>query len=191
MVRIRRRYVFVAALVVGLTAGSYAVASKGFGPLHHGHPPNSKEFHARLNGYQETTGPGPISSTGVGEFRATLVAPDKLHFVLRYSGLEGGNTLFAHVHFGQRSVAGGVSFFFCGGNTKPTPCPNVAGTVEGDVGPADVVGPAGQGIEPGSFAEILKAMQTGNAYANIHTTRWPGGEIRGQINDRDQRQFEG
>jgi hypothetical protein len=48
-----------------------------------------------------------------------------------------------------------------------------------------------QGIEPASFAEILKAMQTGNAYANIHTTRWPGGEIRGQINDRDQRQFEG
>jgi len=191
MVRIRRRYVFVAALVVGLTAGSYAVASKGFGPLHHGHPPNSKHFTARLNGYQETTGPGPISSTGVGEFRATLVAPDKLHFVLRYSGLEGGTTLFAHVHFGQRSVAGGVSFFFCGGGGHPAACPNVSGTVEGDVTPADVIGPNGQGIEPGSFAEILKAMQTGNAYANIHTTRWPGGEIRGQINDRDQRQFEG
>ena len=63
-------------------------------------------------------------------------------------------------------------------------------TVEGDVGPADVVGPNGQGIEPGSFAEILEAMRAGNAYANIHTTRWPGGEIRGQINDNDQRQFD-
>jgi hypothetical protein len=188
MVRIRRRYVFVAALVVGLTAGSYAVASRGFGPLHHGHPPLTTQFHARLNGYQETPA---ISSTGVGDFRATLVAPDKLHYVFRYSGLEGGASIFAHVHFGQRSVAGGVSFYLCGGSTKPTPCPNVSGTVEGDVGPADVIGPAAQGIEPGSFAEILQAMRAGQAYANIHTTRWPNGEIRGQINNKDQREYEG
>ncbi len=33
-------------------------------------------------------------------------------------------------------------------------------------------------------------MRAGDAYANIHTTRWPGGEIRGQINDRDQRELE-
>jgi CHRD domain len=191
---LKRRYVLVAAMIAGLAAGSYAVASKGFGPLHHRDPPNTKNFHARLNGYQEvstTPNTAPVSSTGVGEFRAKLVAPDKLHYVFRYSGLEGGASLFAHVHFGQRGVAGGVSFFLCGGSTKPTPCPNVSGTVEGDVGPADVIGPNGQGIEPGSFGEIIKAMQAGVAYANIHTTRWPGGEIRGQINDRNQRQFEG
>jgi CHRD domain len=186
---LKRRYVLVAAMVAGLAAGSYAVASKGLGPLHHRHPPNTKQFTARLNGYQET--PSSISSTGIGEFRAMLVAPDKLHFVFRYSGLEGGNSLFAHVHFGQRATSGGVSFFLCGGSTKPTACPNVSGTVEGDVGPADVVGPAGQGIDPGAFDEILQAMRAGTAYANIHTTKWPSGEIRGQINDRDQRQFEG
>jgi CHRD domain len=185
---LKRRYVLVAAMVAGLAAGSYAVASKGLSPLHHRHPPKAKEFKARLNGYQETPA---VSSTGVGEFRATLVADDKLHFVFRYSGLEGGNSLFAHVHFGQRAVAGGVSFFLCGGSTKPTPCPNVSGTVEGDVGPADVIGPNGQGIEPGSFAEIVSAMQAGQAYANIHTTRWTGGEIRGQINNKNQREFEG
>ena len=83
-----------------------------------------------------------------------------------------------------------MSFFFCGGSTKPTPCPNVEGTVEGDITAADMVGPNGQGIEPGSFAEILRAMRAGDAYANIHTTRWPGGEIRGQINDENQRALE-
>jgi hypothetical protein len=46
-----------------------------------------------------------------------------------------------------------------------------------------VIGPNAQGIEPGSLAEIVRAMQAGVAYANIHTTRWPGGEIRGQINE--------
>jgi hypothetical protein len=34
-------------------------------------------------------------------------------------------------------------------------------------------------------------MQAGQAYANIHTTRWTGGEIRGQINNKNQREFEG
>jgi hypothetical protein len=184
---LKRRYVLVAAMIAGLAAGSYAVASKGFGPLHRGHPPNTKSFHARLNGYQETPS---LSSTGVGDFRAKLVEPEKLHFVFTYSGLEGGSSAtlpFAHVHFGQRSVAGGVSFFLCGGSTKPALCPYPAGTVEGDITPADVIGPNGQGIEPGSFAEILRAMRAGNAYANIHTVRWMGGEIRGQINDRGPR----
>ena len=33
-------------------------------------------------------------------------------------------------------------------------------------------------------------MWAGHSYANIHTTRWPGGELRGQINDNDQREFD-
>ena len=67
----------------------------------------------------------------------------------------------------------------------------MTGTIEGDITAANVVGPNGQGIEPGSFAEILRAMRAGDAYANIHTSpRWPGGEIRGQINDKNQRELE-
>jgi hypothetical protein len=193
MVWKRRRYVLAAAMLVGLAAGSYAVAAKGFGPLHRGDPPNSKEFRAHLNGYQEVPS---VSSTGVGEFRAKLVEPEKLHYVFRYKALEGGASLFAHVHFGQRSVNGGVTFFLCSTTppiaNKPT-CPNVEGTVEGDITPADVVSSTqatAQGIEPLSFAEILRAMRAGHAYANIHTTRWGGGEIRGQINDHDQKEFD-
>ena len=50
---------------------------------------------------------------------------------------------------------------------------------------ADVIGAAaGQGIEAGDFDEILAAMRAGIAYANVHTTKWPGGEIRGQLERR-------
>ena len=182
MIRRFRIYALAGVVVAALAMGSLAAAGK-LGP---GDPPESKHFKATLNGFQEVPS---VSSTGFGTFEAELVEPQKLHYVFTYAGLEGGNSLFAHVHFGQRSVNGGVSFFLCGGSTKPTPCPNGEGTVEGDVTPADVVGPNAQGIEPLSFDEILRGMRAGHAYANIHTTRWPGGEIRGEINDKDQKEF--
>jgi hypothetical protein len=182
----RRRWfaLLTLAMLAGLAIVTYAVAGHD-GPRR---PPNSKEFKAQLNGFNETPS---VSSTGWGDFRAKLVDKNKLHYEFTYHDLEGGNSLFAHVHFGSRYVAAGVAFFLCGGSTKPDPCPNVSGHVEGDVTPADVIGPNGQGIEPGSFAEILRAMRAGHSYVNIHTTRWPGGEIRGQINDKDQKEFDG
>ena len=115
----------VAAAFVLFAIASYAVAGPHDGP---GKVPDSKKFQARLNGFQETPS---VSSTGFGNFEAELVNDTTLHYVFHYEGLEGGTSLFAHVHFGERSVAGGVSFFLCGGSTKPAACPNVEGTVEG------------------------------------------------------------
>ena len=51
----------------------------------------------------------------------------------------------------------------------------------GTVVAADVVGPAGQGIAPGQIDELMRAMRAGVTYADLHTTQYPGGEIRGQI----------
>jgi hypothetical protein len=184
MVRRLRVWVVAAVVLGGLAAASYAVAGALDKPLKPPKVADSKEFTAHLNSYQEVP---TLSTTGYGDFSAELVSPTQLHYVFRYAALEGGASLFAHVHFGQRATTGGVSFFLCGGNTKPTPCPNVSGEVEGDVGPADVIGPNGQGIAPGQFDEIIRAMRAGYAYANIHTTTYPSGEIRGQINDRENR----
>jgi hypothetical protein len=147
-----------------------------------------------MNGYQEAP---PISTTGFGEFRAQIDdEAQMIRYELTYAGLEGGATLFAHIHFGQRGVSGGVSAFLCGGGDKP-PCPPVEGTVTGVIDPTDVIGPGpgeprpDQGIEPGSFAELVRAMRIGSTYVNVHTTRWPGGEIRGQVADQNQREPRG
>lgn len=153
-----------------LLAGSLAAADHGGG----------KKFRARLDGGHETPS---ISTAAAGQFRATLnAAGDELSYELTYSGLEGGNTLFAHVHLGQTGVAGGVMFFLCGGGGKPA-CPNVEATVTGTVTAADVIGPGGQGIAAGQFDEVIRAMRSGLSYANVHTVSFPSGEIRGQVND--------
>ncbi|HYV06332.1 MAG TPA: CHRD domain-containing protein [Blastocatellia bacterium] len=33
----------------------------------------------------------------------------------------------------------------------------------------------------GEFAEVLAAMRAGTVYVNVHSTVFPGGEIRGQL----------
>jgi hypothetical protein len=160
-------------LLVALGVGSYAIAGAG--------KKNVKSD--TLIGYEENP---DVSSTGTGSFRAEIDdRAQTISYSLRYAALEGGNALFAHIHFGKRAVNGGVSAFLCGGGDKP-PCPATQGTVTGVIDTADVVGPAGQGIEAGSFAELVAAMRAGHTYVNIHTPRWPGGEIRAQVNDRDK-----
>jgi hypothetical protein len=63
--------------------------------------------------------------------------------------------------------------------------------MKGRLTAADVVGPqppgtaATQQIVDGELEEVIAAIRAGAAYANVHTTPSPGGEIRGQIgNDR-------
>jgi len=144
---------------------------------------DKSRFKTALTGYEETPA---VSSAGSGEFAATVDDENQtIHYTLTFANLNG-NVLFAHVHFGQRGVAGGVAAFLCGGGTKPAPC--VPGTtISGTITPADVIGPSGQGIAPGEWNELVAAIRAGVAYANVHSTTQPAGEIRGQINDNDQR----
>ncbi len=89
----------------------------------------------------------------------------------------------AHPHFAQQHVGGSVFGFLCGG-PKPA-CPTPGGTVEGTWTAADVIGPAGQGVEAGSFEEFVRALRAGAVYINVHsngaTPSYPEGEIRGQV----------
>jgi hypothetical protein len=140
-----------------------------------------KKLTAKLSGFLEV--PVSISTAGNGEFRAKVNESETMiTYELEYEDLEGGTVLFAHVHIGQRATAGGVMFFLCGGGGKPA-CPS-SGKVTGTVVAADVIGPAAQGVSPGQFAEAIRTMRTGAAYANVHTTTYPSGEIRGQIRNR-------
>ena len=165
-----------------LVAGLVAISALAVGSALAGDDDDG-DFRASLNGYNEVVGPpeGSVSTTGRGTFRAE-VEGNRIDYTLTYSRLEG-TVSQAHIHFAQRHVGGGVIAFLCGGGDKPA-CPSPSGTVTGTIDPADIIGPEPQGIEPGSFAEAVRAMRAGATYANVHSTpRWPAGEIRGQIGD--------
>jgi hypothetical protein len=178
MGKLATRGLVLAVVIALLGVGSYAIAGGG-----------TKNFRGSpLNGYEENP---DISTVATGSFDARLSNDGtSIHYRLTYSGLEG-DVLQSHVHFGKPAVNGGISFFLCANGNVPAPAPAGtpscggphSGTVEDDIVAADILGPAGQGIEAGNLAEILDAMRAGHAYANVHSTKWPGGEIRAQIND--------
>ena len=151
-----------------------------------------RTFAAHLIGVNETP---IVVSSGTGHATITISHDEKsIAYELSYSGLEGntvpaGKVLFAHIHVGRPTLVGGVAVFFCGGgNTTATQaaCPT-SGTVTGTWTAADVVGPTAQGVDPANqgadeaFARLVDAIKSGLSYANVHTTRSAGGEIRGQI----------
>jgi hypothetical protein len=134
-------------------------------------------FSATLKGVNEVPA---LVTTATGTFTATLNADaSALDFVLTYDKLEGDPTA-AHVHIGQVGVNGGVSFFFCGGGGKPA-CPPAPATITGTIVATDVIGPVGQGVNAGEFSKVVAMLRSGLTYANVHTTRFPGGAARGQV----------
>lgn len=141
-----------------------------------------EKFKATLIGYEEVPA---ISTTGGGSF-TLIIEPGDTGFTyeLTYSGLTG-SVQQAHTHIAQKGVNGGIMVFYCtnlgNGPAGTQACP-ASGTVTGRITAADVIGgAAAQGVSPGEFAEVLKAIRAGTTYTNVHSNLFPGGEIRGQI----------
>ncbi|MGH8027463.1 MAG: CHRD domain-containing protein [Pseudoxanthomonas sp.] len=139
-----------------------------------------------LRGFEEVPS---ISSGAHGMFRAR-VDNGAIAYRLSYEGLQG-DVRQAHIHLGQKSVNGGVSVFLCQTAANPDPtglaptCP-ASGEIAGLLLPANIIGPSGQGITAGEFAELVAAIRKGVAYVNVHSTLFPAGEIRGQLDHGDR-----
>jgi len=120
-----------------------------------------------------------LSTAGNGAFRAKILRNSIIEYKLSYAGLEGGPVTAAHIHFGRAGVNGGIIAFLCG-SEGGRPCP-ASGTVSGIIRAADIIGPAGQGISDGEFAEAVRAILNDTVYVNVHTPEHRAGEVRGQV----------
>jgi hypothetical protein len=142
-----------------------------------------------LIGYQEVPA---VSTVASGDFKAKISNDEsRIDYELSYSDLEGA-VQQSHIHFGQQGVNGGISVFLCtnlgNGPAGTQPCPPAPATITGTIMAADVspnipatAGARTQGINTGELAELIKAIRAGSTYVNVHSTMWPGGEIRSQI----------
>jgi len=140
-----------------------------------------------LTGYEET--PSAVSTTGNGAFTARISDDEsRIDWELSYLDLEGA-VQQAHIHFGQKAVTGPISVFLCtnlgNGPAGTQPCPAPPATISGTIVAADVTNLANErGISAGELVELIKAIRAEVTYVNVHSTRWPGGEIRSQIDGK-------
>lgn len=143
---------------------------------------------ARLSGFQEVP---VVSTTGNGDFRAKInTQTNEIEYEFSYADMQAP-VLQAHIHLGQHSVNGGITVWLCQTAANPAPaavatitpvCSSPAFSSSGIITAASIVGPGGaQQLAAGELAELVRALRAGVAYANVHTTASPGGEIRGQI----------
>ena len=165
-----KRYGFAALLVLATVVTVFAVAE------------GVRRFKGSLTGYEEVPA---VSTVASGDFHATIDDnSNTIQWVLSYRDLEGA-VQQAHVHLGQPGVNGGISVFMCtnlgNGPAGTQPCPAPPATISGTFTAGDVVGPNAQGIAPGEFDELVKAIRAGSTYANVHSTKFPGGEVRSQL----------
>jgi hypothetical protein len=158
----------------------------------------AQDYKARLSGFFEigslTAPTGAILTDGTGTLHLD-VDKNSATYSLTYSGLST-NVTQAHIHFGKVHVAGGIFVWLCGTATNPGPtgtpaCPPTGGTVTGTITAANIVAVGAQNIPAGDFGVLLDALGSNTAYANVHTVKFGGGEIRGQVQLHDEDQDEG
>jgi hypothetical protein len=171
-------------MLVGLVV---AIAIGGTGVVVSADRDHGNRFEATLRGFSEVPS---VSTTGRGFFNARVNKTlQQITWTLSYRNIVNTVTQ-AHLHFAQPGVNGGIMVFLCtnlgNGPAGTQACPPAPATISGTITPADITsGANAQGIAPGDFAELLKALKAGVVYANVHSDVFPGGEVRGQVGDDD------
>ena len=165
-----RIFISVVVAVAALILGGLAIADS-----------HTKNFRASLDGYHETS--LSLSTNGTGSFRARL-NHDWRPAHIRASVLGTGRGKCTIRARSPRTDGDHGRSDVLPLRWRRSSCvPGCPATVTGTVTAANVIGPAGQGVAPGEFQEAIDAMRDGSAYANVHTTMYPSGEVRGQINE--------
>jgi hypothetical protein len=150
---------------------------------------DTEQLSANLTGAQEVP---PNTSTAAGT--ATVNINDdrtQIDFTLTVSTALSGNIREAHIHISPPGVNGPIVLDFCTTSLVTPPanvplpptCPAPPFTLTGTLTAANLrpITPAFQAVGVNSFADAVTQILNGNAYANVHTTAFTGGEIRGQL----------
>ncbi len=143
------------------------VASLGVGAEEYG---KRDDFKAKLTGGQVVP---PVKTMAKGEATFKLGKDDELTYKLTVTDIE--NVSAAHIHIGKMGKSGGpLAGLFAG----PKKDGKFSGTLsEGTITSKELIGP----LTGKSVRDLVELIKSGDAYVNVHTDKYPDGEIRGQI----------
>ena len=142
-------------------------------------------FHANMNAAQEVPTPNVAGFNPVGTAVFTNNGDGTVSYTVNATGLSTSvstaqnPTTFTgmHIHFAAPGVAAGV--------VVPLTTPSLSATaglvaVTGTFSQATITGKDANGVVF-TVAAVLDKMRNNGAYINVHTSRNPAGELRGQV----------
>ena len=155
---------------LALTVG--ALAAIAVPTVASGGSTTTEAFQAKMSGRQEVP---RADTTARGTARISIVRSrsggTRIVWRLTGRGLTG-QPQAAHIHLGRPGESGGVMFPMRG---EPFTLPERGTLRRKDFVPVGNVR---------TFTQALRAIRRGRTYTNIHTVRFPAGEIRGQNRPR-------
>ena len=130
-----------------------------------------QKFTAKLTGKDEVP-PKDTKATGDAEFNLSADG-NKMTYVVNVMNMD--KVTMAHIHSGKVGENGPpVAWLF----NSTTPSGPMNGMLsKGNITASDLVGP----LKGKQMSDLVKLINDGQAYANVHTEPNPKGEIRGQI----------
>jgi CHRD domain len=130
-----------------------------------------KKFTAALSGKNEVP-PKDIKATGSTEF--TVSGDGKtIAYKVDVKGMD--KVTMAHIHQGKAGVNGPVVVVLFKANSPTGPENGILS--QGNITSDKLEGP----LKGKQISDLVKLIEEGNAYSNVHTVQNPKGEIRGQI----------
>jgi hypothetical protein len=132
-------------------------------------------FRAHLSGDQEVP-PRETIATGQAVFQLSKDGQE-LHYKIIVADLE--NLSMAHIHVAGAGVNGPIVTWLYPSGPPPMLLPGTTNGIlhEGVITESNLIGL----LAGGRVSDLVDLMVAGNTYVNVHTTLYPGGEIRGQI----------
>jgi hypothetical protein len=129
--------------------------------------PAQERYVLALTGLAER--PNPVTTTANASAVLTVTHPDTIEYLI-YA--QGDSITASHIHAADATANGPIMVFTFGGP--------VIGRVDGVFRFGHITR---NGTFSGAFTydSVLNRMRAGTAYLNIHTRRYPAGEVRGQI----------
>jgi hypothetical protein len=136
-------------------------------------------YDAALSGQNEVP---PTESSATGEAEFTVPANDTIKYRVNITGIS--NATAAHIHMGKQGENGDVIADLLNTPTskdKDTPYGMI---FRGNLSDSSLKGP----MQGKTLDDLAAAMDSGDAYVNVHTADHPDGEIRGQLSNTDNPQ---